>query len=371
MASASTPRPASPWIWGRNVDLGVFLAPTLLALALALLGRRLPGRQAELSDGAWVLFVLGVDVAHVWATLYRTYLDPDELRRRPRLYALVPLGCWLGGVLLHARSPQLFWRVLAYLAVVHFIRQQTGWAAIYRARVGATRRVDRVVDDLTIYLATGVPLLLWHASLPRPFVWFLEGDFVPLPRLAVLAPAARALLAASLLGFLGHHLARRLRGQPAPAGKIIVVLTTALSWYAGIALLGDDLSFTLLNVLPHGVPYVALLYFYARARARERPRAPGSRLVLLGVGVFFGSLLLFAFAEEALWDRLVWHDRGWLFGLVPEADLEGAATWLVPLLAVPQATHYVLDAVLWRKKSGGEAQAEALGFRPRGASAGA
>ena len=35
-----------------------------------------------------------------------------------------------------------------------------------------------VTDDATIYAAAGVPLLVWHATLPRKFVWFVSGDFV-------------------------------------------------------------------------------------------------------------------------------------------------------------------------------------------------
>ena len=29
-----------------------------------------------------------------------------------------------------------------------------------------------------ILVAAGIPLLVWHATLPRNFVWFVPGDFV-------------------------------------------------------------------------------------------------------------------------------------------------------------------------------------------------
>jgi hypothetical protein len=63
--------------------------------------------------------------------------------------------------------------------------------------------------------------------------------------------------------------------------------------------------------------------------------------------VFLILVIGAAFLEEALWDRLVWHDRGWLFGEGAElGDL--ALALLVPLLALPQAVHYALDGFVWK-----------------------
>jgi hypothetical protein len=45
----------------------------------------------------------------------------------------------------------------------------------------------------------------------------------------------------------------------------------------------------------------------------------------------------------------VWHDRGWLFGGAWE--LGGLKMLLVPLLALPQLTHYVLDGFVWKRKN--------------------
>ena len=90
-------------------------------------------------------------------------------------------------------------------------------------------------------------------------------------------------------------------------------------------------------------------------------------VVRSGLGAFLGLLVALAFAEELLWDRLVWHERGWLFGNGAALG-ENLLAWVVPLLAVPQLTHYVLDGFLWRR---GEtrrlgAQRAALGFEGGG-----
>jgi hypothetical protein len=352
-----------PWIFGRAIDLGVFLGPTLFAFALIFAVRALGLRTSPFPDWAWIALVLSIDVAHVWATLFRTYLDPLELKKRPVLYAALPIGCWCAGALLYARSARLFWSALAYLAVFHFIRQQIGWAAIYRARAGTTTRVDRVVDESAIYLSTLTPLLVWHTSLPRAFHWFLEGDFLALSALAPLVPIAKSALALSLLVFAAHHALAARRGRPVPIGKLVVVATTALSWWAGIVVFDDDFAFTVLNVLPHGVPYLALLFVYARSRAKVAPKIPASRLVALGLAPFLATLIALAFGEELLWDRLVFRDRDWLFGFANLSVDERALMFVVPLLAVPQATHYALDAFLWRRRDTTREQAESLGFR--------
>jgi hypothetical protein len=55
-----------------------------------------------------------------------------------------------------------------------------------------------------------------------------------------------------------------------------------------------------------------------------------------------------AFVEELLWDNGVWQERTWLFGSF--AALHEADSFLVPLLAVPQITHYVLDGFIWKRR---------------------
>ena len=349
---------SATWLWGPRVDVAVFAAPTLVGLTVLALA---PAGAAS-SELSFLLLVIGVDVAHVWATLFRTYLDPDELRARKATYAGVPLACLALSIALHVASPGLFWRALAYLAVFHFVRQQVGWTAILRARSGERGRLDRVIDEAAVYLATGVPMLHWHATIPRPFHWFVDGDFVPAPVLVRALPFADAALVVALVVFAARQVARAGLGRPFAAGKCLVVGSTAVSWWAAIVLSSSDLAFTALNVLPHGVPYFWLLFAYSRARADERPGTWASRVAALGLGAFVSSLVALAFVEEMLWDRLVWHDHARLFGFLPEVDIGSVAHVVVPLLALPQATHYALDAVLWRRKDAGSAQRAALGL---------
>lgn len=355
---------ASPHLFGPRADLAVFLGPTLVGLLVFALGPKphaLLGPKRDVPDWAFFALVVAVDVAHVWSTLFRTYLDPEEIRRRRALYTLVPAAVFALGLGTYAIVGDGFWRILAYVAVFHFVRQQAGWVAIFRAKSGPNDRVDAWVDAFAVYASTLAPLFVWHTDPDRPFSWFLAGDFVFAPALAPLRPLAAGVFGASLVAFGARQIVRARRGLPISRGKIAVVLSTAASWWVGIVVASDDLSFTALNVLPHGVPYVVLLFAYAKERAKEAPGLPGSKLVALGALPFVLLLVAIALGEEAAWDRLVWHDRAALFGWLPA--IEGLPKLvLVPLLTVPQATHYVLDAVLWRRRDTGAAQAAALGF---------
>lgn len=334
---------ARPWLFSRRTDLLAFGAPALVSVVLVAIGLLVGVRDTP--PGVWLAAVVGVDVAHVWSTVYRVYADPAEVRRRPVLYLGVPLIAWMAGVALHLRSPGLFWRCLAYLAVFHFVRQQYGWVMLYRRRAGESDRVGRVVDGAAIYAATVFPLVSWHARLPRRFHWFVASDFVPgLPRLA--ERIALVVYAAILIVYVARAVWGAMRGF-VPWGKHLLVTSTALCWWLGIVAFDSDYVFTVTNVLIHGVPYFVLVHRYGARRFAGEQGATAA-VFRLGVPAFYGVLVAVAFLEEGLWDAFVWHDHPRFFGAWEFAPGPVALALLVPLLALPQAVHYALDAFVWK-----------------------
>jgi len=329
------------WLFGARTDLAVFGGSALVSLVLLALGRPLGILNGDAPPWLWLLGVVLVDVAHVWTTTLRVYLDTPELRRRPALYFGVPIACYVIGLFAHAVSSRVFWTVLAYTAVFHFVRQQWGWVALFQRRNPQTSRFDRALDAIAVYSATLYPLLYWHAHLPRRFHWLIEGDFLFIP---LLSPSIIAALTPLYFGLLALYCARQaqlaLRRKLVP-GKALIILSTFACWYLGIVALNSDYGFTVTNVLIHGVPYFALTYRYARARTAQPapPRLLARALALgaLGVVVLFG---LVALGEELLWQRWVWSEQA-----LPPLAL----VFIVPLLALPQATHYVLDGLVWRR----------------------
>lgn len=335
----------SKWLFSREVDLSVFLGSAVLSLLLLAVGWQFGFLNAESPDWTWITAVLLIDVAHVWSTSFRVYFDVEEFKRRVWLYSLVPVSGYLVGVALYSEGELVFWKALAILAVFHFVRQQYGWVALYRRKLGENDRVSFWIDTVTIYLATVYPLAFWMTRLPRNFEWFVKDDFFNLPQvvetvlfpiyiLALVTYFAKSIYLYFAKGFLN-------------VGKDIVVLTTAICWYIGIVFFNSDYAFTVTNVIIHGVPYFALIYFYAKRRRENAGRV--YQTLSSNWFVFLATLWALAYIEELFWHRGVWHDKDWLFGA--DWNWENWKVYLVPLLALPQLTHYVLDGFIWRRKS--------------------
>jgi hypothetical protein len=333
------------WLFSRNVDLAAFGGSFLFSIAALGLGAIAGVLSSETPSWGWIPAVILCDVAHVWATAFRTYLDPKERSRRTLLFTIVPLVGLAASVALYSVGAAVFWRALAYLAIFHFVRQQYGWVALYRARAGESDLRGRVIDTAAIYAATIYPLLYWHTHLPRRFAWFVMGDVASLP-LSIM-PAAKALwiVALGTYAVRSTHAWLTKRANP---GKDLVVATTAIAWYVGIVVFDSDYAFTVTNVFMHGIPYFVLVRAQTQSSADPAKGTLATRLSK-SIVAFVGVLWLVAFFEELLWDRAVWHDRPWLFG--ESWDVGTAKLVIIPLLALPQLTHYVLDGFIWRRRS--------------------
>ncbi|MCA9141060.1 MAG: hypothetical protein KDB00_30025 [Planctomycetales bacterium] len=333
-----------PWLFSPAVDLLTFGGSALFAIAMLGIGWIFGWINQDTPDWSWVVAILLIDVAHVYSTGFRVYFDREELASRPWLYLLTPLLALAISWAIYSESADGFWRSLAYLAVFHFVRQQYGWVALYRSKAGETDARGRWIDTAAIYLATVYPLAYWHCHLPREFWWFRADDFVTFTYdwSVWLQPVYWASMAA----YVGKSiwLAAHRHWNP---GKDLVVATTAVCWYVGIITFNSDYAFTVTNVIIHGIPYMVLVYWYHFGATKSDDRRLSSRAIRLSR--FVGLVWILAYVEELVWDRGVWHERSWLFG--GPWNLESVESILVPLLAVPQITHYVLDGFIWKRRT--------------------
>lgn len=337
--------PLADWIF--------IIAPPFLCLLLVFTFAAYFTQHHDVEPMHWIILVLMIDVSHVYSTLYRTYADPSMQADHKMLLYGIPLAVWLVGVFLYAWGDLVFWRVLAYLAVFHFVRQQYGFFRIY-ARAEEFNRYQKMVSNIMIYAATLYPLIVWHLSGARNFTWFVQNDFLLTDRKALI-PYITALYLLIWATYLYFEIGSSYKNKFFNIPKNMILLGTALSWYFGVYY-NSDLVFTLLNVVSHGVPYMALVWMYGHKRISKATMSAVQHWVfsVRGILLFVTVLVFLAFVEETLWDSLVWHDHPEYFDFNFAWGVQlptFVKVLLVPLLAVPQMTHYVLDGFIWKVKT--------------------
>jgi hypothetical protein len=349
MTRATTYR--QPWLHSAIFDMVFIVLPGFMALAVTFLLPDVYKTTDTTSLAGWVVLILLIDVAHVYSTLFRTYMDRERLAKNRVLYTIVPVACYATSVLLYALGPLVFWRVLAYLAVYHFVRQQYGFMRLY-ARQDSRPDAYMRIDSVAIYAATLYPLVYWHCTPGRNFNWFVAGDFI-IQDLALV----RQLAGYGYIGIIGTYLLKELvsyrQFRTFNLPKNLIIAGTCMSWYFGIVYFNGDMVFTLLNVVAHGVPYMALIWMYRQKEAGYPVTSIVSRRLPQFTLLFFLlTIVAFAYLEEGLWDGLVWKEHSQIFGIfqaLPMVHSKELLALLVPLLSLPQTTHYVLDGYIWKK----------------------
>jgi len=334
-----------PWLEG----LGILAVPFLCCAVLLFLPEGFIHNDV-FPGSLWLFLIVFIDVGHVYSTVYRTYADKETVSKHKRLFLGLPLLLLVVSVLLHSISGLLFWRCLAYLAVYHFIRQQYGFLKIY-SRKEADSTIRRRIAAITIYAVTILPMLYWHVSPGRNFNWFIPDDFITgagHPLLPVLIKAAFWLVLAL---YAISEMIVSIRTKAINVQKNLVITGTALSWYLGIVHYNSDLVFTFLNVLCHGIPYMTLVWIHGKKLHAQKGaflRIIYGRFTLL---LFLAPLFFIAYVEEGFWDALVWKEHGDVFSVFAGISFslpKQALNIIVPLLALPQLFHYVIDGLIWR-----------------------
>lgn len=342
-----------PWIYSSWVDLVFIILPPFAILAILFGLPEIFEPNAGISPFIWLILIVGIDVSHVYSTLYRTYFDPQARTKYGKVLLLIPLLCFLFGVLIYSLGNTIFWRCLAYLAVFHFIRQQYGFMRIY-SRKELSNKWNRRLDGLTIYSATLYPILYWHFSGDRNFEWFVEGDFFQFQPNRFILDVGFVIYILILLSFLVKEIKSYITNRYLNWPKCLIILGTIVSWYFGIVHFNGDLAFTLMNVVAHGIPYMALIWIYRiKMKRNEKNQTKFSFKLYKPIALlsYLIVLFVFAFAEEGIWDALVWKDHPQFFSFIYSENFALLSAWLpilIPLLALPQMTHYVLDGFIWK-----------------------
>ncbi|MCS3868004.1 hypothetical protein J3D55_000920 [Chryseobacterium ginsenosidimutans] len=333
-----------PWIHNVKTDSWFILSPPFLILLIVFLfQKQIQGLENHYSFYTWLFLIVFVDVAHVYSTLFKTYFVREEIQKRKLLYYGIPVLSWVLGLILYQFGSLTFWSVLALVAVFHFIRQQYGFMRIY-ARFEPNNWSKRI-DEIAVYSATIFPMWYWFKT-PRAFTWFVENEFNWLQNIPDYTKLITVLYFSILIIWVVKTVFEIFKTKQFNIPKIALISGTYLSWYFGIVYFNNDLVFTFLNVISHGIPYVALIYI-REIRQKESQKLNWLSVFrsTFGIFLFILVILCFAFFEEFLWEILVWNEH---FSLNLNVSLQWFQ-FLIPLLVVPQLTHYLLDGFIWKK----------------------
>lgn len=335
-----------PWIHNAKTDSIFILSPPFVVLMIVFVFQdKISHLNDRYSFYTWLFLIVFVDVAHVYSTLFKTYFVKQEFEKRKLLYLGIPALSLILGVIFYQFGSLFFWSALALVAVYHFVRQQYGFMRLYSRFEPNT--VHKKIDTAAIYAATLFPMLYWFST-PRKFTWFVENEFSWMGNLPNFLPVLNFIyfLILGIWFFKSGYEFLKFRTFNIPKNGVII--GTFLSWYFGIVYFNNDLIFTFLNVVSHGIPYMALIYLN-EIENKDQKFLQKLSLFKSGIGVFLfiGILLFIAFSEEFLWEILVWKENISLSGVNLS---ERWRMFLVPLLTVPQLTHYLLDGFIWKRQ---------------------
>ena len=357
------------WLFSKNIDLWLVALPVWLCWFICFI---VPNSMHtnELPLWFWVFIIVGIDVGHVWSTIFRTYLDKTEFKNHKNTLIYAPVICLFLLFAIASISITFFWTVLAYVALYHFIKQQYGFMQLYRAKYNKVNFKKKISDKLAIYTSMLYPVFYWHINTKRNFSWFVENDFFNLSQwisqvewwdmsLLVLINQVGGFLYFLLLGawLMEEFFYIRKYQLKVPIGKLIWVLTTACNWYLGIVYFNSDFAFSLTNVVAHGIPYLVLLFFYIVRKKNLQTSSSLPYSKIAGhISFMLITVLILAFGEEYLWDMFLFRDHLHFFtsiGSYPFNTLLSpyAKALAFALLSLPQVTHYLLDGFIWKMNS--------------------
>lgn len=342
------------WIHSARFDWWWFIAPMLLPPVIVLFFPVdfLNNQREDIFPWSWILLVLTIDVAHVYSTIYKTYLNPQGKQKHRMKLLIFPLVVWMVGAMIYSIGSKLFWSCVAYFAVYHFIRQQYGFFRLY-----SIKRPEPVIRrrwmNVSLYATMLLPLFIWHARGQRYFNWMTEGDFLYW-NLPVIVPALQVVLFLFIVlyFYLEYKSFREHKVWLIP--RTLLICSTAISYYVGIVWSNNDFVFSFVNVIGHGIPYLALVWF-SEKKQLNTSSAKLLKVILSKWGwiLFYLIVFVLAYTEEALWDSLLYREHalafGWLYRFVDTLNHPVILALVVPLLIMPQIVHYILDAYIWRR----------------------
>ena len=336
---------------------------------------------------SWALIL---DAPHVWATLGRTFFDPDEWRERRREllfsfvwfavgpvailapYALGAVGAGfgrplpVGSLALGAILFFVFFRIWAYY---HVVRQHWGFFRLYKRKAGDFDPVGDRLDTWFFNLSLYLPLVMfmtseWYARTPGfPDLGLRTPLFAGVSVGEIVHPLAWAAYAAMLLVYVGHQW-RLWRERRTLNGSKLLLLALVVPLHLVAFSHPVVTAFVVpLVTVGHNIQYHCIVYSYARNKypGRREPEYRWARRLFANFAVYALVGLLFTFAlykgplvewfraaSGGRLDEMLFNSMAMMAGVRDPTELGLGEQVMAALIVGFAMQHYYLDSKIWR-----------------------
>ncbi len=205
------------------------------------------GRAIHLGLFAFILYGPLVDAPHLWATIARTYTDPEEWAARRRLFlgslvwfligpAVILLPYAITAIAhLPVGAASIGWvawgHFFTFYALFHVNKQHWGFVALYKRKNGdLANPLENKVDELFFYVSIWIPYVGWMTS-----PWFRDPDGSPLSWAqtaiggttigGVLNPFCHVAFFVVCAAYSGFQILQWRRGLPRNGPKLVYLAT--------------------------------------------------------------------------------------------------------------------------------------------------
>lgn len=287
-------------------------------------------------------FILGwtlVDGSHVYSTFLVSYADESMFTKLKTVFLGVPLALLVSGFLFqYSGDPTYFYYFLAYLAMIHFIRQEYGWMKIATHFDSSSPKWLKHLDITTSYAMTILPML-WYTRKTEKAFWYQSGDLVSTPDF--LSSISLPLFWFVVMVFLCANAFHIYKTRTINISKCLVFINTFFGWYVSRVFVQNTYLAVWLSIFHHGLPYYFLVFKAERVSRKIK--------ILESIGNYKYPLMYLSCAA-VFYLFLHAHSGNHFVQKLEENVVLKSVIYAIAVM--PQMTHFILDAFVWKKKYG-------------------
>jgi hypothetical protein len=378
------------WLYAGLILLAIYRLDNPLTDALAVFS--IAGFEVQLTLTILVIasWAFLLDAPHIWATLARTMLDPDEWRTRRTvlmrswLWFLVgpaaillpyPIAIVARRFGIHVEPTMLsvgaivFFVLFRLWAYYHVVRQHWGFFSLYKRKAVDYEAYPERLDWWFFHLTLWVPLILfltsdWYVNLEGyPDLGFRTPIIGDLSLASVIRPLAWSSYVLIIILYAVHNINLARSGRAVNGSKLVyMMLIIPLHFVAFSHPIMVFFAVPLVTV-GHNIQYHCIVYSYGRNKywAYRQGGFVWAKAAFRSFGTYAVLGLVFTFlCYRGPWiewlkgftgirfDEVVMNSIGMMAGIANPAGL-GLGEQIVAAVFVGWAMqHYYLDSKIWR-----------------------